>query len=160
MPDLTTDLHRRTVLGAACVGCVTLVAGCGSSGTDSAAGTGASSSSAGTAPAPAPASSAPAGGAGAALVALADLKVGEAASATAPDGTKVLVTRTGDATAVAFDARCTHAGCTVAAAGATLACPCHGSKFSAADGSVEHGPAARPLASYAVKVVGGQVLPA
>jgi menaquinol-cytochrome c reductase iron-sulfur subunit len=46
----------------------------------------------------------------------------------------------------ALSARCTHLGCTVrwVAAENRFKCPCHGSQF-AADGTVLHGPAERPL---------------
>jgi len=46
----------------------------------------------------------------------------------------------------ALSARCTHLGCTVhwVPGENRFQCPCHGSQF-AADGSVLHGPAARPL---------------
>ena len=46
----------------------------------------------------------------------------------------------------ALSARCTHLGCTVhwVAGENRFQCPCHGSQF-AADGSVLHGPAERPL---------------
>jgi Rieske Fe-S protein len=46
----------------------------------------------------------------------------------------------------ALSARCTHLGCTVhwVPAENRFQCPCHGSQF-AADGSVLHGPAERPL---------------
>lgn len=46
----------------------------------------------------------------------------------------------------AFSAICTHQGCIVGAiADKQIVCPCHGSKFSIADGSVTNGPAATPL---------------
>jgi thiosulfate dehydrogenase [quinone] large subunit len=47
----------------------------------------------------------------------------------------------------AFSAVCTHAGCTVAfdKASFTFNCPCHGSRYDAANGSVLQGPAAAPL---------------
>jgi Rieske Fe-S protein len=47
---------------------------------------------------------------------------------------------------------CTHEGCEVglpASAGASMNCPCHGSRFSGADGSVVQGPASSPLRKYA-----------
>ncbi len=57
---------------------------------------------------------------------------------------------------------CTHQGCTAAPAGATGArqinCPCHGSQFDR-DGAVIRGPAARPLAHFAVSVdAGGNIV--
>jgi cytochrome b6-f complex iron-sulfur subunit len=56
---------------------------------------------------------------------------------------------------VATSIICTHMGCEVEVAegGRSLACPCHGSQFNA-DGSVRHGPAARPLRRYLVDVEG------
>jgi cytochrome b6-f complex iron-sulfur subunit len=57
-------------------------------------------------------------------------------------------------TATGFSATsiiCTHLGCEVEVAegGQYLACPCHGSQFND-DGTVRHGPAARPLRGYRV----------
>ena len=111
----------------------------------------------------APATSAPASGAGAAgatpLIALADVPVGSAASATTADGKPVIVAQPTAGTAVAFSAICTHRGCTGAPAGSELKCPCHGSVYKASDGSNVSGPAPRPLDQVAVKVVDGQVVP-
>ncbi|NNF57674.1 MAG: Rieske (2Fe-2S) protein [Rhodothermaceae bacterium] len=45
--------------------------------------------------------------------------------------------------------RCTHRGCQVNPAGVRLACPCHGSEFTAT-GEVLEGPAERPLQSFDV----------
>ena len=50
-------------------------------------------------------------------------------------------------TAVAFNARCPHAGCAVAVAQAELDCPCHGSRFDV-NGTVLNGPAIKPLAPF------------
>ncbi|GAB3853582.1 Rieske (2Fe-2S) protein [Nocardioides maradonensis] len=55
-----------------------------------------------------------------------------------------------------FSSICTHAGCSVAA-GATLDCPCHGSKFSITDGSVLQGPAATALPEKKITVSGGEI---
>jgi len=63
----------------------------------------------------------------------------------------ILVWRSGSELA-ATSIICTHMGCEVEVAegGRSLACPCHGSQFNA-DGSVRHGPAARPLRRYLVE---------
>jgi Rieske Fe-S protein len=59
---------------------------------------------------------------------------------------QVVVTQPTAGTFKAFSAICTHEGCTVSSvSGGTINCPCHGSKFKIADGSVAHGPAQRPL---------------
>lgn len=53
----------------------------------------------------------------------------------------------------AFSATCTHQGCKVAdVAGGTINCPCHGSAFNVADGSVADGPAKRALPAVSVTV--------
>jgi nitrite reductase/ring-hydroxylating ferredoxin subunit len=60
---------------------------------------------------------------------------------------------------VAFDAICTHMNCTVAynALNLTLDCPCHGSTYEAADGTVLGGPAPLPLTKLAVSSDGTTV---
>ena len=60
-------------------------------------------------------------------------------------------------TFVAHTAVCTHQGCIVAAAGAELHCPCHGSQFDAFTGKATQGPATLPLDAVAVTVNGGSV---
>jgi nitrite reductase/ring-hydroxylating ferredoxin subunit len=57
---------------------------------------------------------------------------------------EVVVCRVAGTTRV-FSARCTHLGCRLTEArGEVIVCPCHGSRFRL-DGSVEAGPASRPL---------------
>lgn len=164
---MSHDLDRRTLLGVVCAGCAALATGCGSrAGTAPAAGTSSAvPSPAGGAPSagtPGPTSAVPPAStqAPAPLAVLADIPVGRAVSATTTDGKAVILSRTGASTVVGFSSRCPHQGCTVAPAGESLACPCHGSRFAVADGSLVSGPAPRGLSAYAVKVVGNAVLPA
>ncbi|WP_329088316.1 Rieske (2Fe-2S) protein [Streptosporangium sp. NBC_01469] len=58
----------------------------------------------------------------------------------------------------AFSAKCTHQGCPVSTIrGGTINCPCHGSRFRIADGSVARGPAKRPLARKKIRVSKGVI---
>lgn len=58
----------------------------------------------------------------------------------------------------AFSAICTHAGCLVDSVSAgQIHCPCHGSAFSAKDGSVVAGPAPAPLPAESISVTGGTI---
>ena len=71
---------------------------------------------------------------------------------------QVVVTQPTQGTFAAFSAVCTHQGCTVdTVADGTINCPCHGSKFKIADGSVATGPASQPLPKKSVTVTGGQI---
>jgi Rieske Fe-S protein len=70
-------------------------------------------------------------------------------------GKKVVVTQPAAGTFTAFSAVCTHQGCMVnEIANGTIGCPCHGSKFAIADGSVVEGPATRPLPQRKITVSG------
>lgn len=66
---------------------------------------------------------------------------------------KLIIIRTEDAKFAAYSARCTHKRAVLGYDHATkqLACPSHGSRFSASDGSVAKGPAETTLTSYAAK---------
>jgi Rieske Fe-S protein len=58
----------------------------------------------------------------------------------------------------AFSSTCTHAGCQVKdVSGGTINCPCHGSKFAVADGSVKGGPAPKPLPAVKITIDGDSV---
>jgi cytochrome b6-f complex iron-sulfur subunit len=92
------------------------------------------------------------------LVKLADVEVGKCVSVKLPDGKPGIVSRPTEDSAVAFSAKCTHMGCTVAPAGSELHCPCHGSKYNALTGAVLQGPAPQPLAKIDVQVVSGEVV--
>ncbi len=149
--DLVAAPSRRTVLasGVVVAAAAALTAACGSS--DSGAATSpAASSPAGSGGG----ASSPAAGAGT-TVATTDVPVG---GGTILADAKVVVTQPTAGEFKAFTAVCTHQGCTVASvANGTISCPCHGSAFSAADGSVQGGPAKGPLAAVPVTVSGTQI---
>lgn len=142
-----TDLTRRQVLqGAAGLTALAvtgaLAAACG--GGQSSTGSG-----------PAPTSSPPDGLAGRPLASTSDVPVG-GGKILASD--HVVLTQPSQGTFKAFSSTCTHQGCTVGeVSGGSIKCPCHGSQFSAQNGSVQQGPASRPLPQYQVKVNGGQL---
>ena len=74
--------------------------------------------------------------------------------------TPLAVTRLSETEAVTVSRICTHQGCTVAlpgAPGATLDCPCHGSRFQT-NGQVVNGPAARALSAFPTRIVGTVVV--
>ncbi|MDH2430285.1 Rieske (2Fe-2S) protein [Sphaerisporangium sp. TRM90804] len=72
---------------------------------------------------------------------------------------EVVVVQTDDGQFKAFSAICTHQGCPVGSvSGGTINCPCHGSKFSTKDGSVQNGPATEPLAEKQITVEGDSIL--
>jgi Rieske Fe-S protein len=71
---------------------------------------------------------------------------------------KIVVTQPKKDEFKAFSAICTHQGCTVGTvANGTIDCPCHGSKYRIADGSVEAGPAPKPLPAEHIKVEGNSI---
>ncbi len=144
------NVDRRTVLqvsGLVAVGGVVAACSSGSNGTTASA----------AAPEPA-ASSAPAGGAagGGAIAKTADIPVG---GGLVLENEAVVITQPSEGDFKAFSAVCTHQGCLVASvADNTISCPCHGSQFSATDGSVVKGPATAPLAAAGIAVEGGDVV--
>ena len=140
-------LDRRQLLvragtAGATVGAVALLAACGGSGGGSGgAGGGGAAATPGT---------------DGSLAQLSDIPVGGAVSATAADGTKILLTQPQAGTVVGLSAICTHQGCTVLPDDAQLHCPCHGSTFDL-EGKNVSGPAPKPLPSFAVLVENGAV---
>ncbi len=67
-------------------------------------------------------------------------------------GTAILLSQPEEGKAIAFSAICRHQGCVVAAAGASLDCPCHGSRYDAATGAVLNGPSTKPLIEIPVEI--------
>ena len=92
------------------------------------------------------------------VVRLADVPVGGAYELSL-NGRRVVVTQPVAGTVAAFDATCTHQGCTVRATDdGRLTCPCHGSQFDDATGDAVRGPAVEPLAAVRVTVSGEDVV--
>ena len=115
---------RRAVLGGACLAAAAVTAACGG----------------GNAPRAGSGSDAPQ-----VQGETADIPVG---GGTVFADAQVVVTQPGDGVFAAFTAVCTHQGCTVGSVqDGLIVCPCHGSAYAVADGSVVRGPAERPLES-------------
>jgi Rieske Fe-S protein len=123
---------RRNVLaGAGAAGVAVTLAGCGSG------------------------SSAGSGSNGAVTFKTSDVPVGGGA---VNQDARVVVTQPAAGQYKAFTAVCTHQGCIVSdVKNGIITCPCHGSEYSAADGSVKTGPAVSPLASKPVSVSGDTI---
>ena len=148
--DPAAPLSRRAVVaGVGGVAAAGLLTACGAS----------------TAPAPAPAAPAPAApsaapsaatSGGATLAAASSIPVGGGTVFADKD---VVVTQPTAGEYKAFSATCTHQGCKVkSVADGVIVCPCHGSKFAIADGSVASGPAKSPLPAKSVSVEGGSIV--
>ena len=96
------------------------------------------------------------GATGTVLAAVADVPVGGGVVMSDPP---VVVTQPKAGEIKGFTAICPHAGCLVGSVTADeIICPCHGSRFSAVDGSVTSGPAQQGLAPAAVSVQGANVV--
>jgi Rieske Fe-S protein len=152
---MTAPLSRRRALaGAATVGVgVPLLAACGDDGDGTASDPATSEPTTKTATGEA-GSDAPAAAGG--LVAAADVPVG---GGVVLKDEELVVTQPTAGDYKAFSAICTHQSCLVTSVSDnSISCPCHGSTFSAEDGSVTGGPAPSALAAVAVKVSGDQVV--
>jgi Rieske Fe-S protein len=157
-PDAPTS-SRRAVLAGAGAACVAALSGC----------TAYNANNGGLAGAPpaqnSPAASAASSGNGAGngtapdvLASTSDVPVGGGKILT---DKKIVITQPQAGTFDAFTAVCTHQGCIVTTvSGGTINCPCHGSKFSIANGSVVNGPASSPLAPVSIKVQGTSIIQA
>jgi Rieske Fe-S protein len=96
------------------------------------------------------------GGGGGALAQVGDIPVG---GGTVLADARVVITQPTAGTFACFSAVCTHQGCLVNdVSNGTINCPCHGSRFNVADGSVAGGPAPQPLAPVAITVDGDAIV--
>lgn len=162
-PGLPASLSRRGVVAAAGgAGLAAVLTACGSSDkssgssdtTTSGTSAGGSSQTSAT-PEPSASDSASASGGGTALARTSEIPVG---GGRVFADQKVVVTQPAAGQFKGFSAVCTHQGCTVAGvSGGTIDCPCHGSKFHIADGSVANGPASAPLPPRQITVAGGEI---
>ena len=96
------------------------------------------------------------GASGTVLAAVADVHVGGGVVVSDPP---IVVTQPKAGELKGFTAICPHAGCLVSSVqNDEIICPCHGSRFSAVDGSVIQGPAEQSLEVAAVSVKGTNVV--
>ena len=88
-------------------------------------------------------------------ISLADIPIGGGLVVAEPP---VVLTQPTEGEVKAFTSICPHQGCKVSeVSNNEIFCPCHGSKFSALDGSVIQGPATEGLAAAAVALDGTKV---
>ncbi|GAA2587436.1 MULTISPECIES: Rieske (2Fe-2S) protein [Streptomyces] len=146
---------RRTVVAAAgAAGLTAVLTACGGSDDDASSDTVASGSASQEAGGGGSGGGENAG-AGAALAATADIP--EGGGKVFPDQ-KVVVTQPAAGEFKAFSATCTHQGCAVkSVADGVINCPCHNSNFSITDGSVQSGPATKPLPAVRIAVGGDSI---
>jgi Rieske Fe-S protein len=141
--------RRQALVGTGISLAVITIAGCATYGKPPVA------PAAEAAPTPIPGTAATPGGGAAPVQAI-------ASTADVPVGSGVIVddlviTQPAQGVFNGFSAICTHAGCTVAeVVGASINCPCHGSRFNL-DGTVAEGPARRPLDARGIVVQGDSI---
>jgi Rieske Fe-S protein len=144
LTDKTTKATRRGVLaGAAGVGAAVVAVG----GTSSADTTTAQTGPEGSSPA---IESRP-------IARKSEIPVGGGKVIVGPTST-VVVTQPRRGVFMCFSGICTHLGCAVGGVShGTIRCPCHGSQFSASNGTVTRGPADRGLARKKIVIRGGAI---
>ena len=152
-----TGLSRRSVVaGVGVAAGVGLLAACGGGSTATAPGTPAAAPPAAAEPSADAGSADASGSSQDALASTSSIPVGGGAVFADKD---VVVTQPTAGDFKAFSATCTHMGCKVSkVADGTINCPCHGSKFNIADGSVAGGPAKKPLPAKSVSVDGDSIV--
>ena len=133
--------RRALLLGAGAIGAAGVLAACGSSSpTTTNPGNGGNGGGAPASPQPVKVSDVPVGG-GAIFA-----------------DQNFVVTQPAAGQFKAFSATCTHEQCLVSRIqGDKIICPCHGSEYNIADGSVAVGPAVRPLPARTAAVTGDTI---
>jgi Rieske Fe-S protein len=146
----TSAPTRRAVIAGACgAACATALSACTTYGPG-----GPAAASAPSAPAAPTAQAAP--GAAQGVASTADVPVG---GGTILADQELVITQPVAGQFQAFSTTCTHQGCAVSeVADGTIICPCHGSKFAIADGSVVDGPASAPLERRNINVEGDSIV--
>ncbi|MEJ3747915.1 Rieske (2Fe-2S) protein [Actinomycetes bacterium KLBMP 9797] len=148
-------MRRRALLaGAGAFGATAVLAACG---TDPDADTSATGNGqAADTPTSAPATSGDSGSNGTnALAKTSEIPV-EGGTIFEAEG--VVITQPKEGDFKAFSSTCTHQGCQVTSVGdGAILCKCHNSKFSLEDGSVQGGPASKPLPAREINVDGGSI---
>ncbi|MEW5355836.1 MULTISPECIES: Rieske (2Fe-2S) protein [unclassified Streptomyces] len=153
MTQGSTGSSRRTVLATGAAALV--AAGCSDSNSSDTGATERSPAASAPASSPAAATSAAQSAMAQELTSTSDIPVGGGKVFAEH---KIVVTQPKKGEFKAFSAVCTHQGCTVAkVADGTIDCPCHGSMFHIADGTVAQGPATHPLAPKKIEVAGNSI---
>jgi len=136
-PIITPTRRQVLMTSGTVVAAVAVTAACGTSDSGSSSGSGSTAGAAG------------------ATVKSADVPVG---GGVIVQDAKIVVTQPQEGSFKAFTAVCTHQGCVVSSVqDGSITCACHGSVFSASDGSVVQGPARAPLAELTATVSGDSV---
>ncbi|MDP2014906.1 MAG: Rieske (2Fe-2S) protein [Actinomycetota bacterium] len=147
---MTEAMQRRTVLaGSGMVLASLAVAACSTSD-------GSADASASTSTAPEPSTSSDSSGGGQVLAATSAVAIGGGVVVSSPP---IVITQPSAGQFNGFTAICPHQGCLVSRVEDNeIICPCHGSRFSASDGSVINGPAEVGLQTADVAVEGSNVV--
>jgi Rieske Fe-S protein len=150
---MASALPRRTLLAGGAAAAAAGVAACGTP-TPSAP-PAAPAAPAAPATIPPAAGPAPTASTGPAIRPAADVPVGGAVIV--PE-LELVISQPTAGTFTGLSAICTHTGCIVDRVdGGSIICPCHGSRYGL-DGSVQQGPAPRPLDPRPVSVVNGEIV--
>ena len=136
--------RRAVLLGAGAIGAAGVLAACGTSTQTPPAGNGGAGGDGGNGAPPSPET-----------IKVADIHVGGGAIYPVQG---VVVTQPVAGQFKAFSSTCTHQGCTVTHIDqGKITCPCHGSQYSIADGTVIQGPAPAPLPPKTATVTGDTI---